>query len=499
MARVVGNGSTKGGSTRGAQGSLAWGLAVMALALAGCKDEEPSAEAGGTGDEAGVTTGTSGVDEESGSGSTGPGVDPAAPTWYQDIAPTVVAKCGGCHREGGVAPFSLSDYESAAPYALASAIAVETHDMPPFAADDTDECEMNHAWKDDLRLSDEETQALRAWADALAPEGDPENAAPVAEPPSVELTTVDQRLQLQEAVTIAGGANDQFLCFSLDPGLTEDRYLQALQIVPGNEKIVHHVLIYVDAEGESATQAGADGWFECSGGSIGGDLIGAWAPGALPARTPEGAGMLVPAGARLVMNVHYHPSTVGDEMDATTAIDIDWLDERPAWLAQFALVGNGDGLLDGPNDENGFPEFRIPPGVSDHTETMLVTLPADVPELRLWGVGSHMHYVGVDMLIGVQRETSPGPDTECLLHTPHYSFEWQRLYTYDNTLDDAIRLAGGDKLYMRCTYDNTLDNAGVAEALGQQGLDEPIEVVLGEETLDEMCLGVYGIAFPNIF
>jgi hypothetical protein len=355
---------------------------------------------------------------------------------------------------------------------------------------------MNHGWKDDLRLSDEEKQALRAWADANAPEGDPNDAAPVPEPAPVELTTADLHLQMEGAVTI-GGDTDQFLCFSLDPGLTEDGYLQALQVVPGNEKIVHHVLIYVDADGETAGLAGPDGSFPCSGGSIEGQLIGAWAPGALPSRPPEGSGMLVPAGARLVMNVHYHPTGVADELDDATGIDIDWLDERPLWRAQLALVGNGEGLLPGPNDENGI-EFRIPPNVADHTETMLVTLPDTVPELRLWGIGAHMHYVGVDMLIGVQRETSPGPSEECLLHAPTYSFEWQRLYTYDNSLDDAIRLRGGDKLYMRCTYDNTLGNPAVAEALGQQGLEEPVEVFLGEETLDEMCLGIYGIAVPNL-
>ena len=143
--------------------------------------------------------------------------------------------------------------------------------------------------------------------------------------------------------------------------------------------------------------------------------------------------------------------------------------------------------------------LRIPAGASGHTETMLAEIPADIPELRLWGVGAHMHYVGVDMLIGVQRENSPGPAEECLLHTPYYSFEWQRLYTYDTTLDDALRVAGGDMLYLRCTYDNTMNNEGVVEALGQQGLDEPIEVFLGEETLDEMCLGVFGIAAPNFF
>jgi hypothetical protein len=495
MERDVGKLATIEGTNRGAQGSLVWMTAALTLALGGCKDEGTHGDAGGTGDEAGSTTAAGG--DETATGTTGVGVDPNAPTWYQDIAPTVVAKCSGCHRAGGVAAFSLATYEEAAPWAMALANAVETRRMPPFAADDTAECQMGHAWKEDLRLSDQERQDLRAWADAAAPEGDPAAAAPVPEPPPVELTTVDTTLAMDASVVI-GGEHDEFLCFSLDPELTEDRYLQALQIVPGNERIVHHVLIYVDLEGGSAELAGPDGSFPCEGGSLEGELIGAWAPGAMPARTPEGSGMRVPAGARLVMNVHYHPTGAGDEVDDSTAIQIDWLDARPAWVAQLALVGNGDGLQPGPNDESGV-EFRIPAGVSGHTETHLVEVPPQYPELRLWAIGAHMHYVGVDMLIGIQRNTSPGPETECLLHTPYYSFEWQRLYTYDNTLDGAVRVAGGDVLYLRCTYDNTMNNPGVVEALGQQGLDAPVEVRLGEETLDEMCLGVFGIAVPNIF
>ncbi|MCX4240894.1 hypothetical protein [Paraliomyxa miuraensis] len=481
------------GSARpGAQRSLALAALISAGLSSGCQDDARPEQDGGTTTSDAATT-TTGADE-----STGPEmVDPNAPTWYQDIAPTVVAKCGGCHREGGIATFSLADYEAAAPLAPIVAASVEEGRMPPFAADDTDECQMNHGWKDDLRLSDEEKQALRAWADAAAPEGDPATAAPIPEAPQVQLTTADLHLEMEGSVAI-GGIFDEFLCFSLDPQLTEDRYLSALQVVPGNDRIVHHVLVYVDETGGSADLAGPDGSFECDGGDLQGQLIGAWAPGALPARPPEGSGMLVPAGARLVMNVHYHPTGGGDEIDDATAIDIDWLDEVPAWRAELALVGNGDGLVAGPNDQGGI-EFRIPANASGHTETMLYTIPNDIPELRLWGIGAHMHYVGVDMFIGVQRQTSPGPSQECLLHTPTYSFEWQRLYSYDVSLDDAPRLQGGDQLYMRCIYENTLNNPGVAEALGQQGLDEPIDVYLGEETLDEMCLGIYGIAVPSIF
>ncbi len=466
---------------------------TAALATGACKDDAPGQDEG----EGATTTGVATDGEPTGAESTDAGmVDPLAPTWYQEIAPTVISKCGGCHEDGGIAPFSLRDYEAAAPWAAVLADAVETGQMPPFAADDSDECSMNYDWQDDLRLSDDEKSALRAWADAGAPEGDPATPAEVTEPPSTELGSVDAVLQMEASMTVEGN-QDEFWCFSLDPGLTEDQYLRALQIYPGNPKVVHHVLIYVDEDGASAEQAGPDGSFQCSGGSLQGELVGAWAPGMLPTELPEGAGMLIPAGSRLVMNIHYHPTGGAPELDEGTRLEVDWLEERPPWRAQLALIGNGQGLQAGPNDEGG-PEFVIPAGVSGHTESMLFTLPSDLPELRLWQIGAHMHYLGVDMIIGAVRNSSPGPEEECLLHAPHYNFEWQRLYDYDVTLDDTPRLAGGDQLFMRCTYDNTLNNPGVVEALGQMGLEEPIEVRLGEETLDEMCLGIYGIAFPNI-
>ena len=481
---------TTNGRRRGALGATSLGL-VLAMGCGG-DDPPPSSADGGTETSTEPTTG-SGADE---SGSTGEAMGPV-PTWHQDIAPIVVGRCAGCHDDGGVGPFSLADYDAAFPWAPILTEAVHAGTMPPFAADDTSECEMNYGWQDDLRLSDEDKQLLQEWADGGAPEGDPAAAAPLPVPPDTALTEVDQSLPMTGAVTI-GGTQDEFLCFSLDPQLEEDRYLRALQIEPGNDKIVHHVLIYVDEEGESAGLAGPDGSYPCSGGGVQGQLIGAWAPGALPNRTPEGVGMRVPAGSRIVMNVHYHPTGAGDEVDDGTRIDFDWLEEVPAFRGELALIGNGQGLLPGPNDDGGI-EFRIPAGVSDHVESMLFTLPADIPEIRLWQVGSHMHYLGVDMIIGVRRSASQGPAEECLLHTPTYSFEWQRVYAYDADLDDLPRLAGGDELYMRCTYDNTLNTPGVVEALGQMGLSEPVEVVLGEETLDEMCLGIYGVIFPNLF
>ncbi len=479
-------------------------ILALALVASGCSEDESPNTGNSAGEE--ETTGSTGGDVGStgevattepdgeGSGSSGEVVDPDAPTWYADIAPIVSESCSGCHRDGGVAPYAFNDYESTAPLAQALAAAVESGSMPPWGAAVTEECAPAHTFKDDISLSTEQVELFRAWSDAGAPEGDPEFAAELPPPPDTELDPVDVTLQMQGAVTIEG-TSDSFLCFSLDPELAEDRYFNGLQIVPGNDKIVHHVLVYLDETGESADLAGEDGLFDCSGGSIGGELLGAWAPGSVPMRTPEDVGMRVNAGSRVVLNIHYHPTGLGPEVDDSTRVQLDWMDDVPIYRGYMELVGNyeGEELQPGPGDRNDTPEFRIPAGAKGHTEEMVLVIPDDLPPTRVWSVGAHMHYVGTGMQIRFQGN---GYD-DCMLETPNFSFEWQRLYNYDAPLLEMPLAAPGDRVYLRCEYDNSMGNPYVVEALQEQGLDEPVDVYLGEETLNEMCLGVFGVAVPT--
>ena len=476
--------------------------AAISLSALGCgEDAGPDAEAAGTTGSAstaasGSTTETVETEAGTGSGSSGEVIDEDAPTWYADVAPVVAEHCTGCHTEGGIAPYSFTDYESTAPLASALALAVESGSMPPWGAAVTDECTPPYGFKDDISLSTEEVELIRAWSDAGAPAGDPEFAAELPAPPDTQLDPVDTVLQMAEGVTI-DGTRDQFLCFSLDPGVEIDRYFNGMQIVPGNDKVVHHVLVYLDETGESEELAGDDGVYECSGGAIGGTLLGAWAPGTVPMRTPEDVGMRVTAGSRIVLNIHYHPTGLGPEVDEGTRVELDWMDEQPTWRGEMTLVGNSnspDELLPNDGDRDGGPEFRIPAGAQGHLEEMVFQIPEGIPQLRVWSVGSHMHYVGTDMQIRLQGDTYD----DCMLHTPNYSFEWQRLYSFDTDLDQMPLAIGGDQIYLRCEYDNSMNNPFVVEALKEQGLDGPIDVVLGEETLDEMCLGVFGIAVPSV-
>jgi hypothetical protein len=107
-----------------------------------------------------------------------------------------------------------------------------------------------------------------------------------------------------------------------------------------------------------------------------------------------------------------------------------------------------------------------------------------------------MHWAGVDMRIEVERKPtasapqSDRPAKECLLGTPKYDFNWQRGYAYDAPIDALPVVGPGDKLRFTCTYDNTIGNPHIARAMSELRMTTPPAIHLGEETLDEMCLGV---------
>lgn len=422
------------------------------------------------------------------------------PTWHGDVRPILHARCGSCHVSDGIAPFDLASYETAAPLADAILSSVEHGTMPPWLAQETDECSPRLPWKGDMRLSDSEKATLRAWVEAGAPEGDASSPAPLEEPPALELAAPDAQLEFSEPYRIEG-EEDDFQCFVLDPGNTEDVWVTGVQVLPGNPKVDHHALVFMDVDG---VLADGDKRFPCfNTPDVDGFLMATWTPGAAPMRTPESTGMPLPAGARIVVQMHYHPDPTTPEFDQTV-VQLEWAEEQPAWDAAQALIGNnhrqssdGTGLQPGMNDSGEDAEFIIPAGAEDHVETIVYTqsVPIDFP---LFSVGTHMHYVGTDMkidFVDVDEDTGT-EDEQCLIQTPAWDFNWQRVYDFDAPVDELPVISEGDSLVLRCTYDNSLGNPFVVDALAERGIDAPEDVYLGDETLDEMCLGLFGILVP---
>jgi hypothetical protein len=292
----------------------------------------------------------------------------------------------------------------------------------------------------------------------------------------------------------------------LDPRLTQDTFVNGVFVVPGNDAVVHHVLVFTDPKGKSLEKADATHSYDCFGGVSVDDsqLLTAWAPGGIPMEYPSDIAATLSAGTLLVMQVHYHPHSATDVDSDATRLQLRFSDVAPKYNAVNVLLGNfraqssnGDGLLPGPDDPASGPAFVIPANASAHTETMQYTIkPADVPAAfapRLYGVGGHMHYVGVDEKVTLKR--SDGSST-CLMQIPRWDFDWQRRYDYDAPIDRLPAVNAGDKFDIRCTYDNTMSNPKVASSLLERGIAAPRPVSLGESTLDEMCLVSITALYP---
>ena len=201
-----------------------------------------------------------------------------------------------------------------------------------------------------------------------------------------------------------------------------------------------------------------------------------------------------------MVQMHYHPSPSGPATDRST-LQLRWTTEAPTWEAAHALVGNfdkqytdGSGLQAGPDDGPDGPEFRIPSGAVGHTEVGVYRQSVAL-EIPIYSVGTHMHFVGTSMRVDFED----GGESECLIETPNWDFDWQRVYDLDAPIEDLPTIGLLDLLTMSCTYDNSLGNPRVAEAVGAAGLSEPNDVYMGESTSDEMCLGIFGILVPPGF
>lgn len=427
-----------------------------------------------------------------------PGVDEptSGPTWHGEVGPLVMERCGACHSDRGIGPFSVEDFETAASWGPAMVDAVREGRMPPFAAVRSDECEPNEWYKDDNRLSQEELELLEAWVEAGTPEGD--DQGPLPKPGVVDLEAPDAILPLPVPYTVPATGGDIYRCFRVEVPTDTDLYVTGVQVLPDNEKVVHHVLVWTDPLDRSAARVDADGGYPCSGTPDvwPAELLGAWTPGGSPTRSPTGTGSLLKAGASVVVNVHYHPTGESPEVDRTE-IALQWTTERPDNYTTWFLVDLpfGAQVQPGPNDEGG-PEFRIPAGVSDHVETLVLDTGTYLPwSLPIFAVTPHMHYLGTEMLVRVVRDEE---EDECLVHTPNYRFDFQTSYVYDAPQYRLPVVNPGDRLEVRCTYDNSPSNPHLAAALEASGHDAPVDVRWGEETGDEMCMAMIGLIIPPI-
>lgn len=427
----------------------------------------------------------------------------ARATWYQDVAPIVAEHCMGCHQPGGIAPFSLTEYADARDLASLMLFAVERGIMPPWDAWDGDACAPRFGFKNDPRLTADEIELLRMWVEDGAVAGEVEDVPP---PPTTTLTGITHTTT-PAVPYVTSGTADEFICFVLDPGVTQLGWVNGAQLTPGNPKVVHHAVTSVIPPGAAldalVAERGVGVPFDCASGMPtpeGAYLLNVWTPGQDPMTTPPEIALPLQPGAALITQFHYHPGGIVNAPDASR-IDLRLTSTVPEKMFVIGAWGNAFAapeLLPGANDPGGDPVFFIPADEPDHREHMRFQVVADRPErFPLFFAYPHMHYIGVELAVSIERATTlPGePASECLINVPRWDFDWQRTYQYDAPIDQLPTVGNGDIIDIRCSYDNTMANPFVERALAELGLTDPIDVVLGEESLDEMCLGIFGIAF----
>lgn len=427
----------------------------------------------------------------------------AVPTFAGTIETILQDRCQSCHSTGGIAPFPLETYEDIAGIAPLAKQKVVAREMPPWGAFDDDACKVQHRFKDDLRMTDDELAKFVSWVDAGMARGD-ESMRPAKKTfPATGLANKTDTFKMAAPHHVEGGGKDDIRCFPIDPHLTADQWVGGVNVLPGNARAVHHVIVFVDPKRESIAKAGDAGSYPCFGGPETADpsLLVAWAPGTLPISFDEDTGLKIPKDAMLVMQVHYHPAG-SEAADDQSGVEIRRIEGKPTYAASIILAGNATSdkdfikLLPGADDPATGPEFRIPANAQRHVESMELVLPDTVegfplPTMSVIGVGAHMHWAGVDMKIEVERRDGTAqPAKECLLGTPKYDFNWQRSYNFDEPLEKLPTIAAGDKVRFTCTYDNTLDNKNIRKALAEKHQAAPSDIHLGEQTTDEMCLGV---------
>jgi hypothetical protein len=423
-------------------------------------------------------------------------------TWYQDVAPIAAKHCMSCHQDGGIAPFALTEYMDAHDNASRMLAKVKSGEMPPFDAREEADCTPRFGWKDDPRLTAAEIQTLQDWLDDGAPEGTP---AAIPAIPSTALPGITMSIKPTVAFT-ASGDTDQFICFLLDPGAAQGTWLTGMQVNPDNDAVVHHVVISeippstdLDAM-VAAHPVGTP--FACDQltQATGAFTVGLWTPGNQPMQTPADLAVPIVGGSKFLMNIHYHP-TGGINAPDATSIDLRTSTVWPKKMYFVAGFGNAftsPTLLPDVDDRTATVEFRVPANKADHTEHMRFTLPALPPSLRnvrLYSAMPHMHLVGTHVAGRIERPAARGndPQNECLANGK-WNFDWQRSYIYDTDLDSLPSVQGGDVFDIQCHWDNTMTNPFVQRLLHDQHLVAPIDIDLGEETTNEMCLEIFGLA-----
>jgi len=401
-------------------------------------------------------------------------------TYAKEVSRIMQGKCQQCHRPNDIAPFALSSYDDAVAWSDDIKRVVNEGLMPPWKP-----VAGHGEFRDSFALTTQEKVDLLAWIDGGTPMGN-EGDMPEALPTKGDwsLGEPDLTVKMAESFTPVRG-RDTYRCFVLPTGLEADRYVSAVDVVPGNRQSVHHVILYLDSTGKAEELDAADEGpgYNCLGGPgtpiVGnfsladlGNLasaltytLGGWAPGTRAHMLPAGVGIPLSKKARIVMQVHYYSAVSRDPDQTRVGIYFAKTKvEKPLFFLPIVQQ-----------------RLSIPAGKADHMETATFTVPF-LLDNHVINVFPHMHLLGTEIKLEVTRGSSSTP----MMLIDKWDFNWQGPYTYTNSL----AVPAGSTVRMSCKYDNSTNNP-------RNPSNPPKRVTWGEGTEDEMCVAFMGVTLDR--
>ncbi|MBX7154107.1 MAG: T9SS type A sorting domain-containing protein [Bacteriodetes bacterium] len=387
------------------------------------------------------------------------------PTFATDVAPIIWKNCVGCHRDGEIAPFTLSSYSDVSANAESVKHAVTSGYMPPWkpAAGYGD-------FSDKRGLTSQEINTIVEWVEGGAPEGDASKTPPLPQFNSgSQLGTPDLVLKMSDVWHQAGDGKDIYRNFVLPSGLLENKTVSAIEFRPGNKKVVHHALMFVDTSGAARKEDAKDQLYGYPGfGGPGVDVVTnllGWVPGATARFFPKGIGITLQKGCDIILQLHYAPTTTPE--DDQSSINIFFAKEPADREITQTSIGPLN-MVNGP--------LVIP---ADSVKTFVgMFKPAIIrADVSVLAVAPHMHLLGKNCRA---YAVTPKGDTIKLIKINDWDFHWQGYYMMKN----LVKIPKSSSIYYEATYDNTTNNP-------ENPNNPPKTVRWGESTLDEMFLNYF--------
>jgi len=389
-------------------------------------------------------------------------------TFNKDVLPILQANCQTCHRPGEIGPMPLLTYDGTRPWAKAIKAAVASRKMPPWFADP----KFGH-WANDRSLAQSDINKLVAWADNGAPEGDAKDRpAPVQWTEGWNIPKPDLVVEMPVEYKVPAKGTIEYTYMIVPTGFTEDKWVQSMEVRPGNRAVVHHANVYIRRPGSKWLREYPVGvpfvpTEQKTSSSAGAPLIDENVAGFTPGKqtvTLSGSdAKLIPAGSDIVFQIHYTAN--GQEGADRTKIGFVFSKRAPEMRVARIYAANGS--------------FAIPPGDGDYKVEAAATLKT---ETTLVSLKPHMHLRGKAMEF---RAVYPTGEKEILLNVPRYDFNWQTEFI----LDKPKVLPKGTRLEVTAEFDNSPNN---------KFNPDPTKLVKwGDQSWDEMAIGYFEVGFPT--